>query len=203
MRPLRPSNQHHRTTAERLIIGLGNPLRGDDGIGPEVVRRLRRRLGGYPEVRLVESGGADLTELLVCEGCSRIIVIDAAWLRRKPGTWIRLPDATSTLRADPEAVGLGHGMGLAEAMTMLSLLGVRLPPVVVYAVQVGRLGWGEGLSPPVRRVAGRVADAVLQEATDPGRSGKVFASMQDVRACRQASTRSMEETGGVPWRRSL
>lgn len=188
MRPLPLSNQDQGNPRETLIIGLGNPLRGDDGIGLEVVRRLRRRLRSNPSVRLVESAGADLIELLAREGCGRVVVIDAASLGREPGVWIRLPAATLAVRTDPEALALAHGPGLAEAMTLLRSLGVRLPPVVVYAVQVDRLGWGEGLTPSVRQAAGVVAEAVRQEVTDPERSGKEFASTKDVRACRQAST---------------
>lgn len=202
MRLLPPSNQHQEPPTTTLIVGLGNPLRGDDGIGPEVVRRLRRRLGGDASVRLVESAGADLMELLGREGCGRVVVIDAASMGREPGEWIRHPVATPAVRPDPEALALAHGLGLAEAVLLLSSLGVRLPPIVVYAVQLGQLGWGEGLTPAVRRAAGPVAEAVFQEVTGLARSRNVLTLTKDVRACRQAPTRSMEERGGVPWRRS-
>jgi hydrogenase maturation protease len=166
------------------VIGLGNPLRGDDGLGPAVLAALRpsaRRSG----VTLVESGGHDLAEWLVSEAFDRILVIDAADLGREAGTWVCLPPQNLRSGACPGTMGrLTHGLGLVESLELVAALGVRRAPIVIYAVQPTAVGWGPGLSREVRRAVEAVAAAIRQELClpqPPRRGRKVVRADEEVR----------------------
>lgn len=163
-------------TRPSLIIGLGNTLRGDDGVGPAVVGRLRR-LGCAPGVRLIESDGSDLAEVLASAADGRVIVIDAAELGLAPGVWIRLPAD----RIRRGAATGGHARSLAEALDLLAAIGVRPRSLEVFAVQPERDGWGPGLSRPVRRAARRLAEEIRCSLARPDGSpaGKVIAPERD------------------------
>jgi hydrogenase maturation protease len=164
------------------VIGLGNPLRGDDGIGPAVVGALRpcRR----PGVTLAESTGDDLPEMLLLEAFDRVVVVDAAELGRRPGShvWITPDD----LAASP-ALASSHVLNLIDALALVAALGVRRPPVEICAVQPASVGWRPGLSRAARRAVAKVA-AEIREALDLPRPTRrprtVLRQDQDVRSLR-------------------
>ena len=77
-----------------VVLGIGNPLLGDDGFGVEVARRLARRLKGSPSelsgVEIVDGGSQGLYLLPYLQGQSHIIVADAITFGGQPGEIVRL-----------------------------------------------------------------------------------------------------------------
>jgi hydrogenase maturation protease len=143
-------------------------LRGDDGLGPAVIAALR---SGTPRgLTLIESAGHDLVEWLASDEFDRIVVVDAADLGRRPGSWMRL---TPERLAPAAARKLTHGLGLVESLELLAALGVRPAPITLYAVQPEAVGWGPGLSREVGRAVAAVTAAIRQELdpAPPLRSG--------------------------------
>lgn len=131
-----------------VVIGLGNELLGDDGLGPVVARELAA-LGTLPhvEVREAAAGGLRLLELL--EGFSRAILVDAVETSEQPPGTIRELSLEAALLAVPAAGG--HGIRLDEALALGRALGVTLPSDVVclsVAVADART-FREGLTPAV------------------------------------------------------
>lgn len=112
-----------RSPSHTRIIGLGNTILSDDGVGVYAARELERRCAGRPGVDVVESevAGFDLIELM--EGHARIILIDAiSFDDLSPGSVVRIDpsDLRTSLRIRsvheidlPTALGLGRQLGLA------------------------------------------------------------------------------------------
>jgi hydrogenase maturation protease len=144
-----------------LVLGLGNPLRGDDGVGPRVVEELTSR--GLQKSRAafdVTTGGLELMQVL--EGWKRVVVIDAAGVGQDPGQFVRFtPDQVRLARA-ADSFSLHH-TGLSEVLALADALGRVLPEMVIFGVQPGEIGWREGLSPAVEAALPALADAVLEE----------------------------------------
>ena len=144
-------------SARILIAGVGNLFLGDDGFGPEVVRRLAA--GPVPaDVRVVDYGirGMHLAYDLL-EGYDALVLVDAMPFT---GTRSEPPVRAGDLRvlevgADPTgAFGEGafdaHGMDPLAVLASLTALGGRLPPrTLVVGVQPADVKEGIGLSPPV------------------------------------------------------
>jgi len=144
-----------------LILGLGNPLRGDDGIGPRVVDALLQR--GLPAgVEALDAGAAGLDLLNLLEGPRRVIVVDAADVGLEPGRFARFTPDEARLVGVADALS-SHGAGLAEALALARACGQPLPEIVIFGVQPESLEWGEGLSPAVKGAVSQVVEAVLQE----------------------------------------
>ena len=125
---------------ERLVIGVGNPHRGDDAVGIETVRRIE---------------GSDTAEVYDCselidlwDGRAEVIVIDATSSDAPPGT-IRRFDAISS--PIPEAGFVStHGFDLGTAISISKLLG-RLPAsLVVYGIEADDVSHGAPMTSPVR-----------------------------------------------------
>jgi hydrogenase maturation protease len=130
-----------------LVAGIGNLFFGDDGFGPEVVRRLLA-VGDLPEhARVVDYGirGMHLAYDLL-DGWDALIVVDALPDRGTPGE-LRIMDV------GPDDVASGvldaHGMDPGTVLASLRLLGGRLPRTVVVGCQALDVSEGIGLSAPV------------------------------------------------------
>jgi len=133
--------------ASRIVIGIGNPERGDDAVGRAVVRRLV--VQGLPEIEIAECSGeaAELLELL--GRADAAFLVDAGRFEAAPGTLRRLDARQASV---PLAVGgtSSHGFGLAAAIELARAL-ARLPPCcLVYLVQGARYDLGAALSPAVK-----------------------------------------------------
>jgi hydrogenase maturation protease len=150
-----------------LILGLGNPLRGDDGIGPRVIQELEAR--ELPAgVAALDGGTGGLDILPVIEDWDNVVVVDAADVdagreRLVPGEFIRFIPDQVRLHESPHDFSLHHA-GLAEALALARALDHKLPSMVVFGVQPEDTGWGEGLSPRVEARLPALVDAVLEEA---------------------------------------
>lgn len=122
-----------------LVIGVGNPDRGDDAVGLEAVRRIH----GVDTAEV-----SDCSELIdLWDGRDEVIVIDAMISDARPGTIRRLDALSSPL---PESAFTStHAFDLGTAISMSRLLG-RLPAsLVVYGIEAGDVSPGAGITRPV------------------------------------------------------
>lgn len=143
--------------AGTVVIGVGNPHRRDDGVGPAVVELLRAM--ALPEVALATSlGGAD--ELMShWDGRALAIVVDAvrSWPAH-PGRVHRL--AVPRSGGERARAASSHGIDLGRAVQLAGETG-RLPErLVLYAVEAADIGDGTGLTPAVQASAERLADEI-------------------------------------------
>ncbi|MFP4073373.1 MAG: hydrogenase maturation protease [Actinomycetota bacterium] len=136
----------------RLVIGVGNPARGDDGAGVAVAERMDPR-------GLTATAPFQLVELW--EGSDDVVVIDAARSGGRPGTIHRFEVGSQAL---PTGVlgGSTHAIGVAEVVELARAMD-RLPArLTVYGIEVGEMSQGGALSPVVEVAVG----AVVAEVSD-------------------------------------
>ena len=144
----------------RLLIGLGNELRGDDAAGLLVARAARGRAGEGVEV--LESGGEPIDLLAAWDGADAAVVADAVASGAAPGSVHRIDAAAAPLPA-AFASRSTHALGLAEAVELGRALG-RLPGhLVVFGIEGRDFAVGSDPDPAVRDAVGTVADAALSE----------------------------------------
>lgn len=144
-----------------LIMGIGNILRGDDGIGSAVIAHLET-LPLPPNVDLLDAGTAGFDMVLLMQGYDAVIVVDAAEMGLVAGEWraftaqeIKQGAGNLYLR------GTLHYAGLAEALNLGEALGVLPPQIGIIGVQPQHIDWQEGLSPAIEAVVEQVSAAVL------------------------------------------
>lgn len=149
-----------------VVIGLGNPLMGDDGLGLVALERLRSGYTIPPDVELVDGGTWGMNLLPVIEDAGRVILIDAIDVAATPGTPVRLERARLpcylAMKISPHQVDLRDVLGLAE------LRGTLPNDTIALGLQPLRVAFGEGLSDVL---LGRVDDLVtlvVQELADRG-----------------------------------
>lgn len=148
-----------------LVIGVGNEMRGDDGAGIEVARRLRER--ARPAGVDVREALGEATELLEAwEAHDAVVLVDAMRSGAAPGTVRRMDASREPLPARLKSASSTHAVALSDAIELARVLG-RLPEqIIVHAVEGRRFEAGVGLSDEVRAGVEVVAEAVLREACE-------------------------------------
>ena len=122
-----------------LVIGIGNPDRGDDGVGPAIARRLRVRVPS--EARVLERSGDPLALIDDWDGIPSVIVVDAVAPIGEPGRIHRfdLTDGPVPIAFAPRST---HAFGVAETVELARSLG-RLPGyLVAYLIEGERFETG-------------------------------------------------------------
>ncbi|WJV44732.1 hydrogenase maturation protease [Streptomyces flavofungini] len=147
------------------VMGVGNEYRRDDGLGPAVVARLRRRtmVRPLPPGTTLGTCDGDPGRLITLwEGADLAVIVDAAHAHPGvPGRVHRIELDAERL-TQPPAAG-SHGLGLGEAVELARVLD-RLPGrLVVFAVEGADHSLGTGLSPAVAAVVGPLAESVERE----------------------------------------
>ena len=140
-----------------LILGLGNLLLSDEGVGVHVARALAER-DLPPGVSVVEAGTAFLDVLPEIETADRILLVDAMEAGGVPGSVYRVPFHECR---HPEMLASLHGFDMSRVLFMAG--NQRAPEVTVFGVEPERIEWGTEVSPAVQRVLPRIADAILKE----------------------------------------
>jgi hydrogenase maturation protease len=145
-----------------LVLGLGNILLGDEGVGVRVVERLLERYDFPEEVLVMDGGTLGLDLLPYVEDASRLVVVDAAQARKPPGTLVRLTGNEIPIFLDASKVS-PHQEGLQDLLAVAALKGYLPAELVFLGVQVGTLGVSLDLSPAVAQQVEAVAEMVLAE----------------------------------------
>lgn len=142
---------------ENVILGIGNLLLGDEGVGVHAAQMLaQEELADNVEV--LEVGTAILAALPVFENARRIIVIDAMKADGKPGTIYRVPLENCRSRAHISSM---HDFDLPR---LFALAGRSdLPECVVFGVEPAAIDWTLDLSPAVRAAIPFLVSAVKNE----------------------------------------
>lgn len=116
------------------IIGIGNPLMGDDGAGIRAVELLRHE-SLPPGVELVDGGCGGLSLLPLIESCQRLIIIDAADFGATAGSIKTLGNSQLNQLPEPLFQQTSHCLGLAEVLATAKKFGT-LPTLTLVLLQV-------------------------------------------------------------------
>jgi hydrogenase maturation protease len=147
--------------AKVLVLGLGNPLLGDDSVGLRVAQQVRLQLAGRPDVEVAEDywGGLRLMERLA--GFERAVIVDAICAGGEPGT-VRVlsPDDMPTRHS-----ASAHDVDLRTALALGRRMGARLPQtrdVRVVAIETADVWtFTEECTPAVQAGIGHAVQTVL------------------------------------------
>ncbi|MET9450500.1 hydrogenase maturation protease [Streptomyces cinerochromogenes] len=140
-----------------MVIGVGNPLRGDDGVGPAAVEALRGRV---PDgTVLTVSDGEPARMLDLWRGVDTVVVVEALRAQpARPGELHTLTAADAASRA--AATASTHALGLGECLALAEALGQLPQRLVVHAMEVADVELGAPLSGAVRSALPGLVDRV-------------------------------------------
>jgi hydrogenase maturation protease len=140
------------------VLGLGNLVHSDDGVGIHAIQQLQRDSRVRPGTVLLDGGTQGLSLISHISGFARLLVIDAIDSGVQPGTVLRFEG--TALNGLPGKASV-HQLGFADLMVALRLLGESPPELVVLGVQPWSTEWSAELSEPVGQALPALLDAVI------------------------------------------
>lgn len=149
----------------RVLLGVGNLDRGDDGAGRIAADLLRGRLP--QEIDILEDTGEAASLLARLEDARAAVIIDACRLGAAAGR-IRRFDVSSAPLPEGRFAASTHTVGLAAAIELARALKQLPARCIVYAVEGARFDAGVALSPPVAAAIRGLAPHIIKEFEELG-----------------------------------
>ena len=144
-----------------VILGLGNILLKDEGVGVHVVNEILKKKVPV-NVEVIDGGTSGLDVLLSSGNIDRLFVIDALKSGSRPAAVHRLePGDIAAPGGDRISM---HQVGLPDALESAKKLGIRIGKVVIFGVEPGDVGPGTEMTPELKEKAPDIAEMVLKEA---------------------------------------
>lgn len=149
-----------------IILGVGNILLSDEGVGVRAVEQLKREYRLPPEVEVID-GGTSAMEMLDDLACAdHLIIVDAVRSGKPPGTMVRIAgDAVPVFfktKLSP------HQIGLSDVLATLALTGEQPGGMTVIGVEPYSLATGMALTPQVEVLLPKVVVQLTDELRQYG-----------------------------------
>ena len=145
-----------------VVLGLGNPLMADEGIGVVLIERLTEFAGEYPSVDFIDAGTGGMSVLYHIEGRRRAVMVDCAFMNEPPGTIRRFtPEEVRSTRV--LAHQSLHEADLMRVIAMAGQLGQAPDQVVLFGIQPERVEPGMHLSRTLMDRIGEYVSTILRE----------------------------------------
>lgn len=146
--------------ANIAVLGLGNLMHADDGVGIHAMRRLLESGRLPPKIQAIEGGTLGLDLLPRLEGMTHLLALDAVDIGAAPGTLSRFTNQDlSTLRTAKSV----HLLGFSDVLNALRLLGQAPDEVVLLGIQPESTDWAVELSPSVFAAVDSLLEATFSQ----------------------------------------
>ena len=134
-----------RPAFKTLVLGVGNKLMSDEGIGVHVIERLAETYELDEEVQVLDGGTLGLDLLYYLEGIDNLLLVDAAETGKEPGTIVRLVDdevpAFMSIKISP------HQLGVPDMLAAAKLKDLYPKRLILWGIQPELITIGLDLSP--------------------------------------------------------
>ena len=142
-----------------VVLGLGNPLMGDEGIGVRVIEILHAQAQNYPNAEFIDAGTGGLSILHMISGRQKAIIIDCALMGDEPGTVRRFgpDDVTTTKKLAHQSL---HEADIIKVIEMSRQLGEGPGEVLFIGIEPESITERFGLSDTLENKLNEYADAV-------------------------------------------
>lgn len=152
--------------AEFVLLGVGNPLVGDDGLGIAAIDRLRQEWDLPEAVEIVDGGTWGMALLPVLEDAREVLIVDAITTGGEPGEVVSLErdqlPRHFRLRMSP------HHVGLEDLFAVLELKGTGPERLSAVGIVPASLEWGMGLTPEAEGALPDLLDAIVARLAAAG-----------------------------------
>ncbi len=149
-----------------LVLGVGNLLLSDEGLGLHVVQRLQERYALPAEVQVLDGGTLGMDLLYYLEGCQTLLIVDVVETGRPSGSLIRLEGEAVpsflSIKVSP------HQVGIPDMLFAARLKGIDPPDIVLWGVQPESFEIGLELSSAVEAQVDVLVEKIREELAARG-----------------------------------
>lgn len=148
------------------VLGFGNPVREDDGVGIYVIEQLKERLGEVENIQIFDMGTAAFEVLFQLRGHDRIVLIDAVLNSNEPvGTAFKLPAAAVEAEIQDDPLVFLHGLKWDQALSYArKMLGDEYPEKIdVYLIAINDTRFNLGMTEAAREGGDKIVAILLED----------------------------------------
>jgi hydrogenase maturation protease len=168
------SSTSAQTSGGTVVLGVGNPLMADDGLGIAALETLRAQWTFEPEPQLVDGGTWGMNLLPTIEQAKRLLVLDAIARDGPPGSLVRLERDELPRFLSP--VFSPHQIDLKEVFALAELRGTLPVEAMALGLEPDRVEMATELSPVVQEKLGALVDAAIDQLEAWGHTASPIAS---------------------------
>ncbi|NOZ24051.1 MAG: hydrogenase maturation protease [Planctomycetes bacterium] len=145
------------------VVGVGNVLMGDDGVGPAAIEELKKA-GAEDKADLINAGKAFHAVVFDLEKYEKVIIIDAVKGKGSPGTLYHfdLAELRDKDRIDSAGVSV-HELSVLKTLLFQEMYQDKFKNVVFIGIQPAKVTWTEGLSDTLKKAMPTLVQTVLKE----------------------------------------
>ena len=149
-------------TKDIVVLGLGNILMSDEGVGVRVVERLQKRAAEFPNVEFVDAGTGGMNVLHLIANRKKAVIIDCALMGVSAGDIKRFtPEDVKTVK-HVSHFSL-HDVDILKVIDISRQLDECPPQVVIFGIEPAKVEQGDTLSPRLAAKIDKYAQAVVTE----------------------------------------
>jgi len=145
-----------------VVIGLGSPLMSDEGVGIHVLHALEKRFAKSRRMEFTDLGTAGARVLHAIAGRKKAVIIDCAFMDKKPGTIQRFTPGDVASRKIEPRISL-HGGDLLDTIALSKALGECPEEIVIFGIEPAEVSQGENLSKALAARLSEYVDTVAAE----------------------------------------
>ena len=149
-------------TRNTLILGIGNTLLSDEGVGVRMLDYLDRHFPELADVSYLDGGTLSFTLAPWIEEADKLIVIDAAELKAAPGT-VEVFEGPEMDRFSCKTKRSVHEVSLGDLLAIAHLTGALPENRILVAIQPQEIDWGSCLSNPVKHALPVAANKIIKQ----------------------------------------
>ena len=147
------------TVPRVVIVGVGNLLMQDEGIGIHAVQELEKR-GLPPDVKIID-GGTSPDLIAYTRAGRKMIIIDSAKAGGQPGDIYRF--RPEDLASEKPELASAHQLGVVENLALMDIAGAKPGEIVIIGVEPEKIDWGMELSPKLKERMPKIVEIILKE----------------------------------------
>jgi len=143
----------------KVVLGLGNILNRDEGLGIQALRLLEPRSGDFPEFEFLDGGVLGLNLLMIVEDCSHLLLLDSVDAKKSAGTVIELAKEQIPLYSGIKMSQ--HQVTFQEVLGLANIRGKLPENLYLIGIQPEDLSVGLGLSEIVENALPQVVEKAI------------------------------------------
>jgi hydrogenase maturation protease len=148
------------------VLGLGNILVRDEGVGVRVVEELNKRFSFSPPIKLIDAGTLGFSLIHEIQDCEKLIIVDAVKAGNEPGTIYKFKREDFIFKL-PQTM-FAHDVGFLEALEQWKVLGIE-PDIVFIGIEPQDMSsWGMELSICIKNKISKLIDIIIKELKNNG-----------------------------------
>ncbi|MHB0915702.1 MAG: hydrogenase maturation protease [Thermoleophilia bacterium] len=144
---------------QMLVLGVGNDMMGDEGVGVRIARQLNNAFVFPAEVEVVDGGVGGTALLPLIRSAAEVVIVDAVDRDARPGSIFMFNSEEMALADGPQPSG--HDDGIIEAINGAARMGEQIDAMIIGVQPKRKDAFGSDLSKPVTKNVNRVIEIIL------------------------------------------